>query len=290
MRDHSFAPRHEPSVDSLGARTRTSAGSTSERHSSVHWLRGGTGSASTRAMPLLQFPDLIGDSAPMQGLYSKALSLADAGHPILITGKVGSGKSALARALHRISSRSTGSLRVMRSVAFPDFLATGEEADLLTRARHPAITARFGHLVTTGTLILDEVGDLPFGAQTALARLLMSQSGPANVIALSHMDLQRAVFEGRFRSDLLCALSRGRLEMPSLSERLDDLKPLAAWFRDRLAPVHGPAADFSDAAFRAMHRHPWPGNVRELRNRIERAMLVTRTPWVQAADLGLTVG
>ncbi|MGY6217002.1 sigma-54-dependent transcriptional regulator [Methylolobus aquaticus] len=287
MRDHSIASRHEPSVDSLGARTLTSAGSTGERHSSVHWLRAGTGSAFTRTTPLLQFPDLIGDSAPMQALYSKALSLAEAGHPILITGKVGSGKSALARALHRISSRSNGSLCVMRSVAFPDCLASEEEAGLPNRAGEPAIAARFGHLVTNGTLILDEVGDLPFAAQTTLARLLLGQSGPVNVIALSHMDLQRAVVEGRFRSDLLCGLSRGQLEMPSLRERPDDLKPLAALFKNRLAPLHGQIAEFSDDAFRAMLRHTWPGNVRELRNRIERAMLVTRAPLIQAADLGL---
>ena len=298
MRDHGIAPRHEPSVESISAQTRPSARSANGRHSSVHWLRDtsvsvddpartGMDSAFTGVAPLRQLPGLIGDSAPMQALYSKAFALAEAGHPILITGQVGSGKSALARALHRSSSRSTGSLCVMRSIAFPDFLAAGAAADLLTRARHPAITARFEHLVTTGTLVLDEVGDLPFAAQTALAQLLMSQSGPVNVIALSHMDLQRAVFEGRFRSDLLCCLSRGRLEMPSLRERPDDLKPLAARFRDRLAPLHSQTADFSDAAFQAMHRHIWPGNVRELRNRIERAMLITRTPWVQAADLGL---
>jgi DNA-binding NtrC family response regulator len=250
-------------------------------------LRAGANPALDQAAPSVHFPGLVGNSPAMQALYSKALTLAEAGHPILITGKVGSGKSALASALHRISARSAESLRVMRSIAFPDFLATGEEAGTLTRARHPAIAARFAELVTTGTLVLDEVGDLPFVAQTALTQLLTSQTGTINVIALSHMDLQRAVFEGRFRSDLLCCLSRGQLVMPELRERPDDLKPLAVRFRDRLAPLDGPIADFSDAAFRAMYRHTWPGNVRELRNRIERATLVARTPWIQAGDLGL---
>lgn len=233
----------------------------------------------------IELPGLIGTSAVMQAVYARALGCADTGRPVLISGRAGSGKSALARALHRVSQRSDKTCRVMRSITFPDFLSPSLQTR--TRSDDRALAAHFADLVTTGTLVLDEIGDLSIEGQTALLQLLQRASGPVNLIALTHMNLQKSVEEGQFCAALLDCLSRSHLVLPNLHERQDDLGPLAERFRQRLAATNREVMGFSDGALGAMHCHLWPGNLRELRNRVERAMLVTRAELLNAEDLGL---
>jgi len=227
-------------------------------------------------------PGLVGNSVVMQRLYAAALGLADAGHPILISGRAGSGKSALARALHRASKRRGDDLRIIRSITFPDYLSVAD-------GTVPGREARFARIVTTGTVVLDEIADLSFAAQTTLMQWLMCIEGPINVIALTHTPIEHAVAEGRFRSDLLHFLSTRHLVLPDLDERVDDLRPLAEHFRETLSATNRQVVGFSDDAWGAMHRHPWPGNVRELQNRIERAMLIACDTLIHAEDLGLPI-
>jgi DNA-binding NtrC family response regulator len=138
-----------------------------------------------------------------------------------------------------------------------------------------------------GTLLLEEIGDLSFRAQSALWHLLMRAPGPVHLIVSTHMSLTQAVREGRFRSDLLHLLSEQHLTPPPLRDRADDLVSLAERFRQEFLTANQQVVGFSETSLAAMRRHRWPGNLRELRNRIERAMLVAESAQIGIRDLGI---
>jgi DNA-binding NtrC family response regulator len=164
-----------------------------------------------------------------------------------------------------------------------------------------ATARRIGHIESAGggTILLDEVGDLPLDAQTNLLRFLqegvlqrVGSSRPigvdVRVLAATHLDLEHAVAAGRFREDLNYRLNVLRLQIPPLRERGDDVDLLAQRFlerfRERQACV---ARGFESAALRAMREYPWPGNVRELRNRVQRAAVMAEGTLISASDLAL---
>jgi DNA-binding NtrC family response regulator len=165
-----------------------------------------------------------------------------------------------------------------------------------------ATARRIGHFEAAdgGTVFLDEIGDLPLDAQTNLLRVLQegtidrvgscqSVHVDVRVLAATHVDLERAVAQGRFREDLFYRLNVLRLRMPPLRERAGDIELLAQHFLDAFRETYGTRARaFSTAARKAMNGFPWPGNVRELMNRVQRAAVIADDALITPEDLELT--
>jgi DNA-binding NtrC family response regulator len=201
-----------------------------------------------------RFGEAMGESAAMRRLFGALEHLAPTDEPILLEGETGTGKGALAEAIHRHSARAGGPFVAVDCAGAPPHLL---EAELL--AAHG------------GTLFLDSIGDLPSALQEKLARALdggAAEGGPINVriVAASNRDLRPEVNAEAFRADLFHRLGGARVVVPPLRERAEDVALLAAHLYRQASG--GPGA--SDEILRALTRQPWPGNLRELRAAVER--------------------
>ena len=247
------------------------------------------------------YDEIIGRSPVMRQLIKKIGKVASVEAPVLITGESGAGKELVAHAIHRQSSRSEGPFVAVNCGALPASLIQselfGHEKGAFTGA-HQQRQGRF-ELAEQGTLFLDEVGDLPLDLQVNLLRFLeekvIERLGgtsriPVNtrVIAATHVDLQKAVADGRFRMDLYYRLNVLHLNVPSLREREGDIELLARFlFKKFAAENYYPAKGFSRQALQVLEQHSWPGNVRELMNRVHQAMIMCEGGLIQPADLEL---
>jgi DNA-binding NtrC family response regulator len=221
--------------------------------------------------------------------------------PLLITGETGTGKEMAARALHRLSARSARPFAAINCGAMPANLVQSELFGHERGSFTGATSRRIGHFESAagGTVFLDEIGDLPLDAQTNLLRILQegtlervgscqSIHVDVRVLAATHVDLEKAVAEGRFREDLFYRLNVLRLRMPPLRERAGDIELLAQQFLEAFRENYSTRARaFSAGARRAMNAFAWPGNVRELMNRVQRAAVVADDALITAADLEL---
>jgi DNA-binding NtrC family response regulator len=247
-------------------------------------------------------PGIIGAISPAMCTAMASLSkYAPVDLPVLITGETGSGKEVAARAIHGLSARCKRPFVAINCGALPLNLVQSELFGHERGAFTGANTRRVGHFEAAdgGTVFLDEIGDLPLDAQTSLLRLLqegtllrVGSSQPINpdvrVLAATHVDLDLAVAQGRFREDLYYRLNVLRLHMPALRERDGDVDLLAQHFLDAFRSRHqSRARAFSGGARQAMHDFSWPGNVRELLNRVQRAAVVGEGTLISAADLDL---
>jgi len=244
---------------------------------------------------------ICGCSPAIQATIASILKYAPVDLPVLITGETGTGKEVAARALHEHSARRQRSFAAINCGALPPNLVQselfGHERGAFTGASARQV-GRF-EAATGGTVFLDEVGDLPPEAQTSLLRLLqegtlerVGSTQPikvdVRVLAATHVDLEKAVAQGRFREDLYYRLNVLRLRIPALRERGDDVEILAQEFLDRFRAQHRCRAHgFSRSARRAMREFAWPGNVRELLNRVQRAAVVAESTMISVADLDL---
>jgi DNA-binding NtrC family response regulator len=242
----------------------------------------------------------------MRNLLELASRVAAHDTTVLITGESGTGKEVLARAIHRMSKRAAGPFVAINCAAIPEQLL---ESELFGHARG-AFTGATGERAglfeeaTDGTLLLDEIGDLPAGLQAKLLRVLEerevrrvgeSKSRPVNarLIAATARRLEDARAAGEFRDDLYYRLNVVELEVPPLRDRAEDVPALLAHFAQHTAKRLGHAISFSPQALSYLSRYPWPGNVRELRNAVERAAVLTesgrleRESFVLAAPNGL---
>jgi DNA-binding NtrC family response regulator len=244
---------------------------------------------------------LSGRSVAIQTVMASILKYAPVDLPVLVTGETGTGKELAAGALHQLSARRERPFAAINCGALPPNLVQselfGHERGAFTgaNARH---VGRF-EAAAGGTVFLDEVGDLPPEAQTSLLRLLqegtlerVGSTQPirvdVRVLAATHVDLEKAVAEGRFRQDLYYRLNVLRLRMPALREREDDVELLAQQFLDGFRAQHRCCArGFGRAARQAMREFAWPGNVRELLNRVQRAAVVAEDALIGVADLDL---
>ncbi len=227
-------------------------------------------------------------------------AIALSGAPVLITGETGTGKEATARRLHLLSERK-GRFIAVNCGALSDGLIEaelfGHEAGAFTgaaRARPGWFEAANG-----GTLLLDEIGDLPAESQSKLLRVLqesqVTRLGSRNPITLdvrllaaTNVDLEEAVRSGRFRSDLYYRLNVARIHLPPLRERSTDILPLARLFIARQAAETGAGeVQLSQEAAARLQAHGWPGNIRELQNAIELACVLCRNREITANDLCL---
>jgi DNA-binding NtrC family response regulator len=231
-------------------------------------------------------PEVITQYAPMHAVLALLERVATTDSPVLITGESGTGKTLLARAIHRLSGR-LGPMVEADSTVFAESMLDVELFGHERGAFTGAIARKAGliELASNGTLFIDEVGVLSPKLQSKLARALEHGSffrvgGTQKVdIALrlvtsSNRDLEVAAEEGRFRDDLLYRLNVVTVSLPPLRERVVDIPLLAQHFLTHLAGASAPV--LTPDAIALMQAYPWPGNIRELRNVIERLVLLAR--------------
>jgi DNA-binding NtrC family response regulator len=244
---------------------------------------------------------VIGVSHAMAELLALAARVAGADAPVLVTGENGTGKSLLARWIHRRSARAGGPFVEVNAGGIPESLFESEMFGHVKGAFTDAREARAGRfeLAEKGTLFLDEVGCLPGGAQAKLLRVLedgeyepvgssRTRHADVRIVAATNADLGSLVAQGRFRQDLLFRLNLVELRLPALRHRREDIPLLAAATLGRAAAHYRRTLEgFTAEALAALDAYGWPGNVRELQNVVERAVLLADGPRITARDLRL---
>ena len=250
---------------------------------------------------IINDPDMIGASPQIQNLLAQIDKIAAVTAPVMITGESGTGKELAARAIHDRSSYSKGPFVAVNCGAIVSSLVQAELFGYEKGAFTDAKQRKIGYIESAngGTIFLDEVGDLPLEQQVNLLRFLQEKTIQrvggtehiaidTRVIAATHVDLERAVKEGRLREDLYYRLNVLQLRTPSLRERVADIEMLANYFFNKFsAEKHPNVKGFSHECIQAMKYFSWRGNVREMMNRIRRGMVMCDKKFISAADLGI---
>ncbi len=238
-----------------------------------------------------RFGEIIGESAGLEAVLSRASKVASSDATILVTGETGTGKELIARAIHKRSHRSSGPFVAVNCAAIPVELMASELFGHEKGAFTGATQRRMGRfeLAAGGTLFLDEVGELPQDIQVALLRVLQERQFErvggtqtirvdVRVIAATHRDLPEAIEGGRFRQDLFYRLNVFPIQVPPLRERGDDIPVLARYFIDRFdITMWKSIRRVKSGALEQLRSYPWPGNIRELQNVVERSVIVCET-------------
>ncbi len=244
-------------------------------------------------------PDLVGRSAAMRGVQDLIERIADAEATVLITGESGTGKEVVARALHERSRRKGGPFVAINCTAVPESLIESELFGHVRGAFTDARASRPGLFVEAngGTLLLDEIGELPLSVQPKLLRALQERRVrpvggnaevpfDARIVAATNRDLDAAVEERRFREDLYYRVNVLHVELPPVRARGSDVLLLAQRFLEDFAARAGKeVVGLSPAAAERLLAYSWPGNVREIQNCIERAVALTRYQEITVDDL-----
>ncbi|MGB6135761.1 MAG: sigma-54 dependent transcriptional regulator [Shewanella sp.] len=240
-------------------------------------------------------------SAVMQQLFRQIERVAPTDIPVLIRGESGTGKELVATKLHQQSNRKNGPFITVNCGAMAVGLVQSELFGHEKGAFTGATSSRKGKIALAdgGTLFLDEIGDLPAELQVNLLRFLQeglydcvgggtSKSADVRILAATHVDLENAIDNGRFRLDLYYRLNGITIETPRLRDRRDDIIGLANRFIGVYSNEYGLATKpLSQSASHALLNHPWPGNVRELINRVRRAVVLSDTQQISAQNLEL---
>lgn len=231
---------------------------------------------------------LVGTSKKMQEVMSLLAMVAPSSASILITGESGTGKELAARTIHQLSPRSAKSFVAVNCAAIPETLMESEIFGHEKGAFTGAVERRVGcfELADEGTLLLDEIGEMPVGTQAKLLRVLEDSkvrrlgsrsetSVNVRVLAATNKDPEEAVAKGQLRRDLFFRINVVQIAMPPLRERLEDLPELTGGLLEDLNRKHGRSVkDVDEEVLEVFRHYSWPGNVRELRNTLER-MIVT---------------
>jgi formate hydrogenlyase transcriptional activator len=232
----------------------------------------------------------IGDSAAFRDVLSQVELVAPADSTVLLVGETGTGKELIARIIHDESRRCAQPFVAVNCAALPESLVESELFGYEKGAFTGALTRKAGkfELADRGTILLDEIGDLPAQAQAKLLRVLQerevvrvggSKPVPVNVrlIAATNRDLEACMESGAFRADLFYRLSVFPIYLPPLRDRREDIPALVTQFVRRFAErQHKPAPRLADGVIEQLVEHDWPGNVRELQNVVERAVILAR--------------
>jgi DNA-binding NtrC family response regulator len=245
------------------------------------------------------FDTIVCASPQMEKVLNLAARIADSTSSVLIRGETGVGKELVARAIHCASPRRDKPFVPVNCSALNEHLLESELFGHEKGSFTGAVSSRVGRfeLASGGTLFLDEIGDLPGSVQVKLLRAIQERmvervgsNTPINVdvrlITATHRDLQKEMDEARFREDLYYRLNVVTLWVPPLRDRRRDIPVLAQAFLERYTKDrHRPVKGFTPAALDLVTRYAFPGNVRELENAVERAVLLTRTAYIQPDDL-----
>lgn len=243
--------------------------------------------------------NVVGHDRRMLKMFDMIDSVADTRATVLITGESGTGKSLIARAVHRRSSRRDKPFVEVACGALPENLLESELFGHVAGAFTGAVGDKVGKFLQAdgGTIFLDEIGTASPAMQVKLLRVLQEMAFEpvggtkthhvdARVILATNENLSQAVAEGRFRQDLYYRVNVINVELPSLRDRISDIPLLAQHFLEAVCEETGkPHREFSEEAVAALQRYRWPGNVRELQNIIERAVLLGKGTTITLEDL-----
>ncbi|WP_127804546.1 sigma 54-interacting transcriptional regulator [Hydrogenophaga sp. NH-16] len=241
--------------------------------------------------------EIVSRSSRMADLLAEARLVAQGDASVLLRGDSGTGKELMARAIHRASRRARKPFVAVNCGAIPEALL---ESELFGHMKGAFTDAHANHkglfqAADGGTLLLDEIGDMPPALQVKLLRVLQekavrplgsSQSIPVDVriISATHRDLETAMAQGQFREDLYYRLNVVTLHLPTLAERREDIPLLANHFLAQLAAKYGKrSSGFAPEALKALTMASWPGNVRQLYNVVEQVCALSTTPLVSLA-------
>jgi DNA-binding NtrC family response regulator len=247
------------------------------------------------------FDNIVGRSAGMQEIFHTIARVAPTRATVLLCGESGVGKDLIARAIHHHSPRKDRPFVKINCTALPENLMESELFGYEKGAFTGANTTKPGKFEQgdTGTVFLDEIGDVPTGIQVKLLRILQEREFErlgsnktrridVRVIAATNADLRAALEEGRFREDLYYRLNVLPMNIPPLRDRKEDIPFLARHFVRKLAPDLGsPATDISEAGMQRLVAYHWPGNVRELENVIERSLVLGTGETLEPEDIRL---
>ena len=243
--------------------------------------------------------NIIGSDPKFREIVKECLKVAKTDIPVLLTGETGTGKEVMAKALHTNSLRCDKPFVSINCAAIPFELLESELFGYMdgafTGAKRGGKKGKF-QLANGGTIFLDEIGDLDPSCQVKLLRVLQDQtfevlgdSRPRKtdirVVSATNADLRKMVGERTFREDLFYRINLITVKLPALRERREDIPLLARHFADRQAVTNGlPSTEFSADALQFLSRLPYPGNIRELKNLVERTILVSGKPLLDASD------
>ncbi|MDT4967857.1 MAG: hypothetical protein QOJ64_2594 [Acidobacteriota bacterium] len=250
------------------------------------------------------FPRIIGESEAIKRAVAETQRVSQTEANVLLLGESGTGKELFARAVHHLSPRRDKPFVAINCAAIPESLIENELFGHERGAFTGAGDRRLGkfELASSGTVFLDEIGELPLAVQGKLLRAIEEKvidriGGRASipvdvrVVAATNKDLRRTVEQGEFRSDLFFRLAVFPVEIPPLRERGEDAVLLAHHFAAQIGKeMRGREATLSEASVSALRSHAWPGNVRELENAIERACILADSVVLEPKDLGLVKG
>jgi DNA-binding NtrC family response regulator len=243
-------------------------------------------------------PDLVGDSSAMREMARLVHLVAPRSTTVLIEGETGSGKEVVARALHRLSTRAGKPFGVLNCAAIPEALLEAELFGHTRGAFTGAVQSRMGRIEAAdgGTLLLDEIGEMPVGMQAKMLRFLESgelqrvggnelTQVDVRLIAATHQPLEQQTAEGSFRLDLYHRLAVFPIQVPALRERMEDIAELSEYFLQQLGE-QSPRKRLTQGAAAKLLEHSWPGNVRELMHVLERAVILAgASPEISDAEI-----
>jgi len=242
--------------------------------------------------------NIIGRSPKMQALYQMIETVAQVPSTVLVTGESGTGKELVARAIHDLSPRAEKPFVSINCGAFTETLLESELFGYVKGSFTGANTNRKGlfEAANTGTIFLDEIGEMSPAMQVKLLRVLQERklrpvgatdetTVDTRVIAATNRDLGSMVKDGAFREDLFYRISVIPIELPSLRERTEDIRELAQHFIGKFCVGTGRELSISESAVRLLEGYIWPGNVRELEHAIERAVALETTDSIQPERL-----
>src|SRR5438132_2649735 len=251
--------------------------------------------ADENASSVASFPGIVGRSPALQRVLHLVESVATTDAAILIRGETGTGKEVFAELIHRLSARRGGPLVKFNCTAVPTGLLESELFGHERGAFTGAIARRIGRfeLAHEGTLLLDEIGDLPLDLQPKLLRVLEEREfqriggtqtigSDVRIIAATNRPLEELVEEGQFRADLYYRLNVFPIDLPPLRERTEDIPLLVRHYVTQHAEKLGRRIHYiSPDVMETLVRHPWPGNVRELKHVLHRAVILSQVPSIQ---------
>ena len=245
--------------------------------------------------------EIIGTSYQVRRVLDRVERVAPTEARVLVTGENGTGKELVARAIHRLSSRSDKAFVEVNCAAIPSELIESALFGHMKGSFTGAVADREGKFEQAhgGTLFLDEIGDMSLEAQAKVLRVLeqgvLTRVGGSKsievdvrVIAATNKDLEQQIEVGAFREDLFYRLNVVPIQIPALRERREDVPMLISHFCERMANGQGVVPKrFSSSAVERLQGLPWPGNVRELRNTVERLLILSTSPEVGPDDVDL---